>query len=77
EPFDRHWAEIASKSVAQVKQEGEENALFQLIRQHGVVRERPLVVTTIKAFSQGRVRITKDKKVVDAQGNPIRGYDLT
>ncbi len=77
-PFDRHWTEIKGKPVAQVKQEqGEENALFKLIRQHGVVRELPLVITTVQAFSQGRVQITPDKKVVDADGRLIRGYDLT
>jgi folate-dependent phosphoribosylglycinamide formyltransferase PurN len=76
--FDRHWSEIKGKSVSQVKQEqGEENALFKLIRQHGVIRELPLITTTIQAFSQGRVKITPDKQVVDAQGKPIRGCDLT
>jgi len=34
-------------------------------------------VTTIQAFSQGKVKVTPDKQVVDAQGKPIRGYDLT
>ncbi len=78
EPFDRHWSEIKGKSVAQLKQEqGEANALFQLIRQHGVVRELPLVITTIQSFSQGRVKITPDKQVIDAQGKLIKGYDLT
>ena len=77
-PFDQHWTEIKGKSVAQVKQEqGEENALFKLIRQHGVVRELPLVITTVQAFSQGKVIITSDKRVIDAQGSLIRGYDLT
>jgi folate-dependent phosphoribosylglycinamide formyltransferase PurN len=77
-PFDRRWSEIKGKSVSQVKQEqGEENALFHLIRQHGMVRELPLVITTIQAFSQGRVRITPDKQVVDASGQTIKGYDLT
>ena len=78
EPFDQHWTEIKGKSVAQVKQEqGEENSLFKLIRQRGVIRELPLVITTIQAFSQGRVQITPDKRVVDAGGRLIRGYDLT
>jgi len=77
-PFDRSWSEIKGKSVAQIKQqEGEENALFRLIRQHGVVRELPLIITTVQAFSQGRVKITRDKQVIDAQGRQIRGYDLT
>jgi len=76
--FTRHWSEIKGKSVAQLKQEqGEENPLFQLIRQHGVVRELPLVITTIQSFSLGRVKITADKQVIDAQGKLIKGYDLT
>jgi len=78
EPFDRHWSAIEGKPAAQIKEEpGEESTLFQLIRQHGVVRELPLITITIQAFSQGRVKITPDKQVVDTQGRPIRGYDLT
>ena len=76
--FDRHWSEIKGKSASQVKQEqGEESALFQLIRQHGVIRELPLITATIQTFSQGRVKITPDKQVVDAQGKSIKGCDLT
>ena len=77
-PFDQHCAEIAGRPVAQIKKEqGEENALFQLIRRHGAVRELPLITTTVQAFSQRRVRITPDKQVVDARGRAIKGYDLT
>lgn len=77
-PFDRNWSEIKGKSVAQIKQqEGEENALFRLIRQHGMVRELLLIITTIQSFSQGRVKITPGKQVIDAQGRQIHGYDLT
>ena len=78
EPFDKHWAEIRGYSSAQLKQaQGEDNPLFKLIRQHGVVRELPLVIATIKAFSQGKVRVTADKTVVDASEQPIHGYNLT
>ena len=78
EPFDRYWEEIRGKTIEQIKREqGEESSLFKLIRQHGVVRELPLVISTVQAFSQGRVKITPDKKVIDAQGRPIKGYDLT
>jgi folate-dependent phosphoribosylglycinamide formyltransferase PurN len=78
EPFDKYWAEIKGKPLAHVKQEqGEENALFKLIRQHGAARELPLIIATIQAFSQGKVKVTADKRVVDAEGRPIRGYDLT
>lgn len=76
--FDRHWSEIKVKSASQVKQEqGGENALFQLIRQQGVIRELPLITATIQTFSRGRMKITPDKQVVDAQGKSIRGCDLT
>ena len=77
EPFDRYWKEIAGLSVDQIKsRQNEENALFKLIRHHGVVREHPLVVSTINSFSQGNVKI-EEERVVDANGKPIAGYDLT
>lgn len=76
-PFDRHWREIEGLSVEQVKSgQGEDNALFKLVRQHGVVREHPLVISTINAFSRGHVRI-EGETVVDRAGRPIPGYDLT
>jgi phosphoribosylglycinamide formyltransferase-1 len=78
EPFDRYWRELEGRSIGQVKAgDGENNHLFQLIRQHGLAREFPLIVATIKAFSEGRVRVSHDRKVVDAEGRPIGGYDLT
>jgi phosphoribosylglycinamide formyltransferase-1 len=76
--FDKYWAEIEKRSISEIrKKEGEKNRLFQLIRQQGLRREFPLIVATITAFSTGKVVITADKRVVDAQGNPISGYDLT
>ena len=76
--FDDYWEAIKGKSVEQVKEEqGVENPLFKTIRQHGAVRELPLTVATIRAFSQGRVKITKDRQVIDAAGHVIDGYDLT
>jgi phosphoribosylglycinamide formyltransferase-1 len=76
--FDRYWEEIKGKSVEEIRAErGVENPLFKTIRQHGAVRELPLTVATVRAFSQGRVKITKDREVVDAAGRVIGGYDLT
>jgi phosphoribosylglycinamide formyltransferase-1 len=78
EAFDRYWEEIKSKTFEQIKAEqGVENMLFKTIRQHGVARELPLTVATLKVFSEGKVRITEDRQVVDAAGNIIKGYDLT
>lgn len=77
-PFNQLWKEIEGKSVAEIKEtQGVENALFKEIRRHGAARELPLVVATLRAFSEGKVRITPDKKVADASGKLIDGYNLT
>ena len=76
-PFDKYWQEIGKRPVAELKKEqGENNALFRLIRQHGLAREFPLIVSTLRAFSQSEVRI-ETGRIFDSQGEPISGYDLT
>ncbi len=78
EPFDQYWAGVGGQPVPEIKRtQGENNPLFKLIRERGYIRELPLIIATIKAFSQGKVKITADKKVTDASGKPIPGYDLT
>jgi len=78
EPFDRYWDEIERHPLSEVKRGGDENnPLFKLIRQHGLAREFPLIISTLKAFSRGKIKITADKKVIDAEGRPINGYNLT
>lgn len=77
EPFNRLWEQIKNRSVAQIKaMEGENNPLFKLIRQQGLAREFPLIVATLKAFSEGKVK-NKAGEVIDAQGKPSQGYNLT
>jgi phosphoribosylglycinamide formyltransferase-1 len=77
EPFDRYWREIGNSSVAEIKKEqGENNALFKLIRQHGLVREFPLIVSTLDTFSRGEVK-REAGTMLDRSGKPISGYDLT
>ena len=77
ELFDKHWEAIKGLTVKEVKaREGENNPLFKLIRQEGMKRELPLVVTTVKAFSEGQVRIEKGR-VVDSKGKIVKGYSLT
>ncbi|MFH1650728.1 MAG: formyltransferase family protein [Chloroflexota bacterium] len=78
EPFDRYRAEIEGQPVSELKDKyGEDLPLFRLIRQYGYLRELPLVVATIRAFSQGMVKITADRRIADAAGRPIAGYDLS
>ncbi|MBI4181122.1 MAG: phosphoglycerate transporter [Chloroflexi bacterium] len=77
-PFDRYWEEVAKHPLNEIqKTQGENNPLFKLIREHGLAREFPLIIATLKAFSQGKIKVTVDKKVVDAEGRPIIGYNLT
>jgi folate-dependent phosphoribosylglycinamide formyltransferase PurN len=64
EPFEPYW------------QRNEKGELFKLIRQHELIREFPLIISTLKAFSQGKIAM-REGKVTDAQGNLIEGYDLT
>ena len=76
-PFDRYWQEIKGYPIKEIKtRQGENNPLFKLIRKQGLAREFPLIISTIKAFSQGKIKITAGK-VVDADGRQIKGYNLT
>jgi len=77
-PFDRYWDEVEEHLLEEIKKkQGESNHLFRLIRSHGLAREFPLIIFTLKAFSQGKIEITVDKKIVDSDGRPINGYNLT
>ena len=77
-PFDKYWDEIKGHPLEEIKKgQGENNRLSKLIRKYGLAREFPLIISTLKAFSQGKIKITADKKVVDSDGKPINGYNLT
>ncbi len=76
-PFDRYWKAIEGLPVDEVKaKQGERNLLFRQMRKHGLSREFPLIIATIKAFTEGKVRI-EEGKVADSAGKAIGGYDLT
>ena len=78
EPFDGYWSEIKKQPLEEIKKsQGENNPLFKLIRKHGLAREFPLIISTLKAFSQGKVKISPEKQVVDAEEKPIKGYNMT
>jgi phosphoribosylglycinamide formyltransferase-1 len=64
EPFAEYW------------RRDDKDMLFRLIRQHELTREFPLIILTLQALSRGEVGI-KDRRVIDAQGKPIKGYDLS
>ncbi len=64
EPFAEYW------------RKDDKNILFRLVRQHELAREFPLITLTLQSLSRGEVSI-KDKRVIDAQGKLIGGYNLS
>jgi len=76
EPFDKYWRGLEKLQPNSSRRHDGKNSLFRLIRKYELAREFPLITSTLKAFSQGKVRIMAGK-VVDADGKPIDGYNLT
>lgn len=75
--FDTYWREIEGFCAREVKAaEGDQNRLFREIRRHGAAREMPLIVSTIKAFSEGLI-VVRDGQTYDGGGARISGYDLS
>lgn len=76
--FDALWNSLGDLPVDEVRQaEGDDNELFKMIRQSGFIRETPLIIHTLRSFSQGRIKIDSRKRLLDSRGLPISGYDLT
>lgn len=75
--FEGLWRKANTWDLSEIKaKEGEDNELFAEIRRHGVERELPLIVETLRAFADGRIRVL-DKRPVNEDGRRIKGYDLT
>lgn len=67
---------IKGGAFAEYWRKDDKNILFRLIRQHELAREFPLIILTLQSLSRGEVGI-KDRRIIDAQGKPIKGYDLS
>jgi phosphoribosylglycinamide formyltransferase-1 len=67
---------IKGNPFAEYWRKGDKDMLFRLIRQHELFREFPLIILTLQALSRGQVGI-KDRRVINAQGKPINGYNLS
>jgi folate-dependent phosphoribosylglycinamide formyltransferase PurN len=77
EQFDDYWQAVAGQTSAEIKlSQGEDNQLFKAIREQGLKREFPLILTTMASFSSGKV-VINNGKVFDSNGNKIDGYNLT
>mgnify|MGYP000194565871 CR=1 FL=1 len=71
--FDPLWvdldAKLQHKTLTDIKREESEHfPLFAKIRKEGARREIPLVVQTVKAFSEGRIRL-ENRKIITAAGS--------
>ena len=75
--LDPLWRQVEGRSVDEIRAaEGEENPLFKEIRRQGATRELPLIVATLRAFADERLRF-EGLRVATADGQLIQGYDLT
>ena len=75
--FDKLWQEIGNLDSNKIKAcEGEQNHLFHQIRRHGAAREPPLIMSTVKTFSKGEIRII-DGVITGCDGKIMNGYDLS
>jgi phosphoribosylglycinamide formyltransferase-1 len=64
--WERHEEALGQKGLNRIiREEGERNPLFQEIRERGVMRELPLIVHTLKTFSEGKIRIDNHQFLVD------------
>ncbi|MEX0749682.1 MAG: formyltransferase family protein [Dehalococcoidia bacterium] len=76
--IDLLWRGIEHRSVDEIRaSDGEANPLFQEIRRRGSSRELPLVVETLRAFADGRLRIEGDRVMMADDTKVVGGYDLT
>lgn len=76
--FDNLWESVNTAPISEIKSlQGEGNELFKEIRHAGFIRETPLIIHTLKSFADLKIKIDRDKRLVDHHGHPINGYDLT
>jgi folate-dependent phosphoribosylglycinamide formyltransferase PurN len=75
--IDLLWRGVEHRTVDEIRStDGEANPLFQEIRRRGAARELPLVVETLRAFSDGRLRLEEDR-IMTGETRVVYGYDLT
>ena len=75
-PFDESWRETEGVPISDLKStQGEELALFRLIRQEEYRREPYLLAATVTALAKGDINVSKGL-VLDSSGNPVEGLCL-
>lgn len=64
--WEKHEQALRQKGLDRIiQEEGANNPLFKEIRERGAIRELPLIVQTLKAFSEGKIQIENHQVLVD------------
>jgi phosphoribosylglycinamide formyltransferase 1 len=75
--IDLLWRAAEHRSVADIREtESEAFPLFQEIRRRGAARELPLVVETLRALADGRLRL-EGGHIMAGRTRVVHGFDLT
>ena len=75
--IDLLWRNAEDRATTQIRDsEGEQFPLFQEMRRRGAMRELPLVVESLRALADGRLRIDGGA-IFAADTRIVRGYDLS
>ena len=75
--IDLLWRTVEGREAGDVRQsDGEALPLFQEIRRRGAAHEVPLLVETLRAFGDGRMRIDGER-IMTGDTKIVGGYDLT
>ena len=75
--IDLLWRGVENRTVDEIREtDGESNPLFQEIRRRGAARELPLVVETLRALADERLRLEGDR-IMAGDTRIVGGYDLT
>jgi len=75
--IDLLWRAVEQRGVDEIREtDGEANPLLQEIRRRGAARELPLVVETLRAFADGRLRL-EGGRIIAGETKVVGGYDLT
>lgn len=75
--IDLLWRGVDQRGTDEVQAtDGESNPLFQEMRRRGELREPPLLVETLRAFADGRLRLDGDR-IMAGDTKIVGGFDLT
>jgi folate-dependent phosphoribosylglycinamide formyltransferase PurN len=75
--IDLLWRAVEQRSVEEIREnDGEAFPLFQEIRRRGAARELPLVVETLRALADRRLRLDAGR-IMAGDTKVVSGFDLT